>query len=105
MIIVANKSVETLTMKTLVSSIASPQKAAGVLFFTTLAFSPAILHLGWRVSLMHPAVALGPVAAGFWFAAGVRDIRVNSVLLGTLITTLLWSVNWLMFAGDCCATY
>lgn len=92
-------------MKTLVQSIVSPQKTVGLLFFSALAFLPAILHLASQnVSLINPVVAFGPVVAGFWFASSVREIRVNSVLLGTLLTTLLLSVNWLMFAGACCST-
>lgn len=94
------------TMKTFVQSISFPQKPMALLFFCSFAFLPSVIHLAWQnFPVTNPIAALGPVIAGFWFAAGIREIRVNSVLLGGLITTLLWSVNWLMFAGHaCCST-
>ena len=53
----------------------------------------------------NPLVAPGPVIAGFWLAASVREIRVSFALLGALIATVLWSANWLMMAGHaCCST-
>jgi len=107
MIIVAMNSVQqVINMKTIIQSIAFPQKPIALLFFCALAFLPSVLHLAWQnLPVTNPIAALGPVAAGFWFASSIREIRVNSVLLGTLITMLLWSVNWLMFAGHaCCST-
>jgi hypothetical protein len=93
-------------MKTVVLSIASYKNWLAILFLCLLAFSPAIFHLALHnFPVTNLATALGPVVAGFWFAAIVREIRVNSVLIGTLMTALLWSVNWLMFAGHtCCST-
>ena len=100
-------------MKTLIHSaqnfprlISNPLNAAALPLFFALAFLPSILRLIWHdFPVASPMTALGPVIAGFWFAATIREIRVIFALLGTLITTLLWSVNWLMFAGgDCCAT-
>ena len=92
-------------MKALAQYVLSPQKTIGLLFFSSLAFLPSILHLASQnVPLTNPVVALGPIAAGFLFASSVREIRVNFLLLGTLLATLLYSVNWLMFAGACCST-
>jgi len=92
-------------MKTLIRSIPSSSQPAGLLFFGILAFAPAILHLlSANIALTNPAVLLGPVIAGFGFAAGLRDIRVHSIVLGPVLGALLWAANWLMFAGGCCST-
>jgi hypothetical protein len=100
-------------MKTLIHSVqilpcsfANPLNRAALPLFFVLAFLPSILHLAaFDVPVTNPLVVLGPVAAGFWFAATIREIRVNFALPGTLKTTLLWSVNWLMLAGHtCCST-
>lgn len=71
-----------------------------------MAFLPAIIHLAWRnFPVTNPLVALGPVAAGFWLAASLREIRLSIALLGAAFTALLWAINWLMLAGhNCCAT-
>ena len=100
-------------MKTIIHSIqniprtfTSPLNRAALPLFFVLAFLPSILHLASSdVPVTNPLVSLGPVIAGFWFAASLREIRVSFALLGTLITTLLWAVNWLMLAGHaCCST-
>jgi len=92
-------------MKTLVRSISFPRRPFGLLFFCVLAFLPSIVHLtAQNFSMVNPVVTPGPVIAGFWLALGLREIRINAVLLGTLMTTLLWAVNWLMLAGHCCST-
>jgi hypothetical protein len=74
-------------------------------FFFAIAFLPGILQLALpELPVANPLAALGPVAAGFWLAAGLREIRMNFALLGSLIATLLWVANWLMTAdGGCCA--
>jgi hypothetical protein len=93
-------------MKTLIQTITFPQKPIALLVFSVLAFLPSVLHLACQnLPVTNPFAAVGPIVAAFWFAAGIREIRVNAALLGALITTLLWSVNWLMFAGHaCCST-
>ncbi len=100
-------------MKTLIRSaqslpysFANPLNRATLPLFFALAFLPSLLHLATlTVQVTNPLVALGPVIAGFWLAAGIREIRVSFVLLGTLITTLIWTANWLMSAGHgCCST-
>ncbi len=100
-------------MKTLIHSaqylprlICNPLNAAALPFFFGLAFLPSILRLaGHDFPATKPAIAPGPIIAGFWLAAGLREIRVGFVLLGTFLTTLIYTVNWLMLAGgNCCAT-
>jgi hypothetical protein len=75
-------------------------------FFFGLAFLPGILRLVLPdFPVTNPLAALSPVAAGFWFAASFREIRMSFALLGLLVTALLWSANWLMMAGGgCCST-
>jgi len=75
-------------------------------FFFTLAFLPGILRLVLpELPAMNPLAALCPMAAGFWLAAGLREIRMHFALLGIFLTTLLWAANWLMLAGHgCCST-
>jgi hypothetical protein len=87
-------------------SFANPLHAAALPLFFALAFLPALLHLAtFTVPVTNPLVVPGPVVAGFWLAAGVREICVSFALLGTLITTLIWTANWLMMAGGgCCST-
>lgn len=93
-------------MKSIVPAITRQPTPVVLAVFCVFAFLPSVLHLVSRdIAVTNPMVALGPVAAGFWFAATVRDIRMNTALLGVLITVFLWSVNWLMLAGsDCCST-
>ena len=100
-------------MKTLIRSFqnlphsfANPLNAAALPLFFALAFLPSLFHLATLTVLAtNPLVALGPVIAGFWLAAGIREIRVSFALLGSLITTLTWTANWLMMAGHgCCST-
>ena len=99
-------------MKALIHSIQSffcpfinPLARVALPFFFMLAFMPSILRLVLHDSPMtNPLATASPVAAGFWLAAGFREIRVNFALLGTLISALLWLANWLMTAdGGCCA--
>jgi hypothetical protein len=87
-------------------SFANPFHAAALPLFFALAFLPSIIRLaGHDFPVTNPLTALGPVIAGFWLAAGIREIRVSIALLGTLITTLIWTANWLMLAGHgCCST-
>jgi len=71
-----------------------------------LAFLPGMLELGPPAPpAAHSLAALGPAAAGFWLAAGLRDIRLGLVVPGMLMTALLWLANWLMLADGpgCCA--
>lgn len=100
-------------MKTLIRSVqnlpysfANPLNATALPLFFALAFLPSLFHLATPVVLTtDPLVAFGPVIAGFWLAAGIREIRVSFALLGSLITTLIWTANWLMMAGHgCCST-
>jgi hypothetical protein len=86
--------------------ISNPLNAAALPLFFALAFLPALLHLtGHDFLAANLPVAAGPLAAGFWLAAGIREIRVRFALLGPLIAIILWSVNWLMTAGGgCCST-
>ena len=85
--------------------ISNPLNAAALPLFFALAFLPSILRLAWHdFPVTNPVTALGPVIAGFWLAAGIRKIRVSLALLGALITTIFWSVNWVMTAGACCST-
>jgi PhoH-like ATPase len=69
-------------------------------------FMPVLLRLmSQDVPMTNPLAAFSPVAAGFWLAAGFREIRLGFALLGALTTTLLWLANWLMTAGGgCCST-
>jgi len=99
-------------MKTFIHSLQShllpfsnPLARAARPFFFALAFLPSILHLLLPDFLVtNPLTALGPVAAGCWLAAGLREIRVSYALLGALMTALLWAANWLMTAnGNCCS--
>jgi hypothetical protein len=87
-------------------SFANPLDRTAQPLVFALSFLPSLLHLAMlTVQVTNPLVALGPVIAGFWLAAGIREIRVSFVLLGTLITTLIWTANWLMLAGHgCCST-
>jgi hypothetical protein len=87
-------------------SFTNPLNRAALPLFFALAFLPSLLHLAMLTVLTtNPLVALGPVIAGFWLAAAIREIRVSFALLGTLITTLIWMANWLMMAGGgCCST-
>jgi hypothetical protein len=86
--------------------ISNPFNITALPLFCVLAFLPSILRLTmFAVPVTNPLAALGPVVAGFWLAASVREIRVSFVLLGSLITTLIWTANWLMMAGGgCCST-
>ena len=86
--------------------ISNPLNAAALPLFFALAFLPSLLHLATpTVQVANPLVAIGPVIAGFWLAASIREIRVSFAMLGTLITTLIWMANWLMLAGHgCCST-
>src|SRR5476651_1220046 len=85
---------------------ACPFDRAALPLFFALAFLPGILCLvlpGFSVT--NPAAAIGPVIAAFWLASSFREIRVSFVPLGMLVTTLLWSANWIMMAGGhCCQT-
>ena len=94
------------TVQNLPQSFANPLNAAALPLFFALAFLPSMFHLATLTVLTtNPLVVPGPVIAGFWLAAGIREIRVSFALLGTLITTLIWAANWLMMAGgDCCAS-
>jgi hypothetical protein len=87
-------------------SILSPLQPAQLPLFFALAFLPSLLRLAaFAVPVTNPLAALGPIAAGFWFAASVREIRYPLALLGPVVSALLWSVNWLMMAGGvCCQT-
>jgi hypothetical protein len=100
-------------MKTIIHSaqnlprlISNPLNVTALPLFFALAFLPSILRLAWHdFPVANPMTAFGPVIAGFWLAAGIREIRVSFALLGTLITTLIWTANWLMMAGGgCCST-
>jgi hypothetical protein len=100
-------------MKTLIHSaqnlprlISNPLNVTALPLFFALAFLPSILRLAWYdFPAANPATALGPVIAGFWLAAGIREIRVSLVLLGPFLTTLIYAINWLMLAGHgCCST-
>jgi hypothetical protein len=100
-------------MKTLIRSgqvisrsLVSPFSRAALPLFFALAFLPGIMRLmSPDMPAENPVAAMGCVIAGFWLATSFREIRVNSMLLGSLVTALLWSANWLMMAGgDCCAT-
>ena len=94
------------TVQNLPHSFANPLNATALPLFFALAFMPSLFHLATLTVLTtNPLVALGPVIAGFWLAAGIREIRVSFALLGSLITTLIWMANWLMMAGHgCCST-
>jgi len=86
-----------------------PAQSRDVAFLTCvflLGFLPSILRLSLHsFPITNPWVALGPVVAGFWLAMELRELKVHFVALGTLITVLLWAVNFLMLAGSsCCAT-
>jgi hypothetical protein len=100
-------------MKTLMHSVqkfprsfANPLDRAALPLFFALAFLPSILCLALPgFSAANPVAAIGPVIAAFWLAASFREIRVSFAPLGVLITTLLWSANWIMMAGGpCCHT-
>jgi len=101
-------------MKTLIHSaqnlprsFSSPLNPAALPLFCVLAFSPSILHLATlAMTVTHSWVGLGPIIAGFWLAAGLREIRVSVALLGIFLTALICAVNWLMLAGHaCCSTF
>jgi hypothetical protein len=87
-------------------ALAHPLDRAGLPLFFALAFLPSLLRLAsFGVVGLHPLLALGPVAAGAWFAARHHENQVRFVLLGTGLATLLWAVNWLMLAGDGCCSF
>lgn len=75
--------------------------------FFVLAFLPCFLRLTFAgLPAVLPLAAIGPMAAGFWLAAALRETRVHSVALGGVTAGLLWLANWVMFAGGvCCQTY
>jgi hypothetical protein len=87
-------------------ALAHPLRRSTLPLFFALAFLPGIFHLApHNFPVAHPMAAVGPVIAGFWLAAGLREIRVHFLVLAIVTTTLLGSVNWLMVAGgSCCAT-
>ncbi len=87
-------------------SFVHPLNHVALPLFFALAFLPSILCLGLPgFSVTNPISAIGPVIAAFWLAASLRGIRVSFMLLGVMTTTLLWSANWIMMAGDhCCLT-
>lgn len=93
-------------IQNLLRAFSDPLNRAALPLFLALAFLPLLLHLAmFTVLTTNPLVALGPVIAGFWLAADIREIRVSFALLGILITTLIWAANWLMMAGHgCCST-
>lgn len=99
-----------LIMKTIIhfvqnipGTFSNPLARAALPLFFALAFLPSILRLATlHMSVTNPLIALGPVIAGFWLAASVREIRVGFALLGALVATVLWSANWLMMAGGAC---
>ncbi len=100
-------------MKTLIYSnqslshpLINPLARTALPFFFAIAFLPSILQLALPdLPITNPLAALSPAAAGFWLAAGLREIRMNFALLGGFLTALLWAVNWLMLAGHgCCST-
>jgi hypothetical protein len=94
------------SVQNLSCSFAYPLTRAALPLFFVLAFMPSILHLmAFDMKATSLLPALGPVAAGFWFAAGLREIQVSLALLGPSLSALLWMVNWLMLSGhSCCAT-
>ncbi|PYI86961.1 MAG: hypothetical protein DME26_07790 [Verrucomicrobia bacterium] len=82
-----------------------PYKPAALVFFWALAFLPAIVHLiriDWPVRNL--LIGVGPIAAGFWFAATICQTRLSLALVGTLLSVLVWLVNWLMLAGNSCCS-
>jgi hypothetical protein len=93
-------------MKTFIHFTQNPLNRNALPFFFALAFMPVLLRLMLHdVPMTNPLAALSPVAAGFWLAAGFREIRLGFALLGALTTALLWLANWLMTAGGgCCST-
>ena len=94
------------SVQNLPRSFASPLNRAALPLFFSLAFLPGILRLAlFDMPVTNPLAVLGPVIAAFWFAASVREIRFSVVLLGPVVSALLWSANWLMMAGgSCCST-
>ena len=94
-----------LSVQNLHWSVIHPFGRTALPLFFALAFLPSILHLvSPSFGVINPLVALSPIAAGFWLAAGLREIRVSYALFGALITALLWSANWLMTAGGGCCS-
>lgn len=95
------------SIQNLFHQLINPFNRAALPFFFALAFLPGILRLGLHdFPVTNPLVALGPAAAGFWLAAGFREIRASFALLGTLIAALLWLANWLMTAdANCCSLH
>ena len=94
------------SVQNLPRSFASPLNRAVLPLFFALAFLPSILRLATLdVAVTNPFAALGPLAAAFWLAASLREIRVNFAVMATIVTALLWSANWLMMASCiCCQT-
>jgi hypothetical protein len=77
----------------------------GLTLFGGLALLPSIIHLAWlAVPVTHPSAALGPGVAGFLLAARLCRTRANFTLMGTLVTTLIWTANWMMMAGHHCCS-
>ena len=75
------------------------------MLFCGLSLLPSMIHLTWKsVPVINPYVAIGPITAGFVFAAGLCRTRMSFAVLGVLVTALIWMTNWLMAAGsDCCS--
>ena len=94
------------TISNLPRSFVSPLTRLTLPLFFTLAFLPSILHLmSLNVPVTNPLAALGPIAAGVWLVVSLAENRVGLAVLGPLIPTLLWAVNWMMLAGhSCCST-
>jgi len=84
----------------------SLRELSGFVFFWVAAFLPSLLQLAMSgISVANPLAALGPLLAGFWFAASNRGTRLHFTTLGVLLTVLLWLINWLMMAeAGCCKT-
>ena len=86
-------------------SLTTPFSRAALPVFFAMAFLPAILNLiSPGVTATNLFAALGPITAGFWIAATVREIRVGFVILGSVLGALLWAANWFIMAGKCCST-
>jgi len=93
------------SVPTITRQLTTPFSRGPLPVFCALAFLPAILNLmSPAVTAMNPFAALGPVIAGFWIAATVREIRVGFAMLGPVLAALLWSANWFIMAGKCCST-
>jgi hypothetical protein len=75
--------------------------------FFALAFLPAILHLTpLGLTAASPVAAAGTLAAGFWLAVNLPQIRLRVALLGPALAAALWLANWLMSAEfGCCGGY